>query len=166
MLALTRKLVPGEQDADSDESTFEQPQQVAARGLQVTVLTAARLPVGYTRCYLKRTQPGIPPLLIYEGLIPPEGTTSTSTPMLDEEGSTLITFDLTAARPLPRPGQKPLLGAVVATTAFRVASCARGASVSDPAAGAGLVDSARARMSPLFDEVYAAGGRAIPPDER
>ena len=70
------------------------------------------------------------------------GTTYTFTPTLDDEqGATLITFDLTAARPrpLPRPGQKPELGAVVVTTVFRVASCASGTAVSDPTNNAGLV---------------------------
>ncbi len=61
-----------------------------------------------------------------ERLVPPLGTTYTFTTALDEAGATLITFDLTAARPpsRPRPGVKPELGDVVVTTVFSVATTA------------------------------------------
>ena len=50
------------------------------------------------------------------------GTTYTFTPAEDEAASTLITFDLTAARPFvrPRPDGKPELGDVIVTTVFQV----------------------------------------------
>ena len=47
------------------------------RGEQVTVVTAARLPSGYTRFYLQRTPLSSPSPLSYERLIPPVGTTYT-----------------------------------------------------------------------------------------
>ena len=93
------------------------------RGQQITVVTAAPLPAGYTRFYLQRRplQVTVSPTS-YERLIPPVGTTYTFTATTDERGSTLLSFDLTAARPLPisRPGIKPELGDVVVTTAFQV----------------------------------------------
>ena len=93
------------------------------RGQQITVVTAARLPEGYTRFYLQRQplQVTVSPTSS-EQLIPPGGTTYTFTATSDERGSTLLTFDLTAARPLPisRPGIKPELGDVVVTAAFQV----------------------------------------------
>ena len=111
------------------------------RDEQVTVVTAAPLPSGYTQFYLHRepTERILP--TSYEQLIPPAGTTYTFTVTDDKQGATLITFDLTAARPLPisRPGIKPELGAVVVTTVFRVASCASGTAVADPTNDAGLV---------------------------
>ena len=60
----------------------------------------------------------------YMQLIPPVGTTYTFTPTAHEGGANLLTFDLHAARPLPvqRPGVKPELGAIVATTDFIVPS--------------------------------------------
>ena len=86
-------------------------------------MTAAPLPTGYTRFYLQRRplQATVSPAS-YEQLILPVGTTYTFTITTDEAGSNLITFDLTAARPLPisRPGIKPVLGDVVVTTNFLV----------------------------------------------
>ena len=92
------------------------------RGEQVTVITAATVPTGYTRLYLQWSPTGSPPPTSYTRLIPPVGTTYTFTPTADEAGSTLITFDLTAARPFvrPRPDGKPELGDVVVTTVFSV----------------------------------------------
>ena len=135
------------------------------RDEQVTVVTAARLPGGYTRFYLQRTPLSSPSPLSYERLVPPVGTTYTLTPTLDEQGSTLITFDLTAARPrpLPRPGQKPELGAVVVTTVFRVASCASGTAVADPTNNAGLVEDCE-RLIGLRDVL--AGSAALNWDVR
>ena len=93
------------------------------RGQQITVVTAAPLPPGYTRFYLQRQplQVTVSPTLS-EQLIPPLGTTYTFTVTTDEAASNLITFDLTAARPLPisRPGVKPQLGDIVVTTNFLV----------------------------------------------
>ena len=95
------------------------------RGWQITVVTAAPLPTDYTRFYLQQSPlgpPGTPDAVSFSQLIKPVGTTYTFTVTTDERGASLVTFDLTAARPrpLPRPGQKPELGAVVVTTEFLV----------------------------------------------
>ena len=92
------------------------------RGQQVTVVTAAPLPTGYTRFYLQRTPPERPSPTSYEQLILPVGTTYTFTPSAFEGAANLITFDLAAARPwpLPNPGPDPQLGDVVVTTTFPV----------------------------------------------
>ena len=93
------------------------------RGQQITVVTAAPLPTGYTRFYLQRQplQVSVSPTS-FEQLIQPVGTTYTFTVTANDAGSNLITFNLTEARPrpLPRPGQKPELGDVVVTTNFLV----------------------------------------------
>ena len=93
------------------------------RGQQITVVTAAPLPTGYTRFYLQRQplQVSVSPTS-FEQLIQPVGTTYTFTVTANDAGSNLITFNLTEARPrpLPRPGQKPELGDVVVTTKFLV----------------------------------------------
>ena len=93
------------------------------RGQQITVVTAAQLPAGYTRFYLQRRplQVTLSPTSA-EQLIPPVGTTYTFTVTTDDGGANLISFDLTAARPRPnpRPGQKPELGDIVVTTNFLV----------------------------------------------
>ena len=93
------------------------------RGQQVTVVTAARLPTGYTRFYLQRrpTDPAGTPAPVSAGqLIQPLGTTYTFTVTTDEAGRTLFTFDLQAAKPPLRPGLKPQLGDRVVTTTFQV----------------------------------------------
>ena len=109
---------------DIPDSVLIQPDDdgryTVERGQQITVVTAAPLPTGYTRFYLqRRPQEGVAPTS-YERLIPPVGTTYTFTVTTDERGASPISFDLTAARPrpLPRPGQKPELGNVVVTTEF------------------------------------------------
>ena len=102
---------------------FHAAVDIGERGQQITVVTAAPLPADYTRFYLQRQplQVTVSPTSS-EQLIPPVGTTYTFTATNDERGSTLLSFDLTAARPLPisRPGIKPELGDVVVTTAFQV----------------------------------------------
>ena len=93
------------------------------RGHQISVVTAAPLPTGYTRFWLDRTplEFGTPSSVSFSQLIKPVGTTYTFTVAEDEDASTLITFDLTAARPHPvRPTHKPELGDVVVTTTFSV----------------------------------------------
>ncbi len=93
------------------------------RGQQVTVVTAAPLPAGWTRFWLDRSplKVGVPSPTSFEQLVQPVGTTYTFTVTDDEAGATLITFDLTAARPHPvRPTHKPVLGDVVVTTEFAV----------------------------------------------
>ena len=91
------------------------------RGQQITVVTAAPLPADYTRFYLQRQplQVTVSPTSAQQ-LIPPVGTTYTFTVAANEAGSNLITFNLTEARPRPRPGQKPELGDIVVTTNFLV----------------------------------------------
>ena len=92
------------------------------RGQQITVVTAAPLPTGYTRFYLQRRDLQDPSPVSAEQLIKPVGTTYTFTVETTESRPNLITYDLTAARPRPnpRPGQKPELGDVVVTTEFLV----------------------------------------------
>ena len=96
----------------------------AERGQQITVVTAAPLPSGWTRFYLQRSPLGQPRPVSQEQLIRPIGTTYTFTLSQEERAATLITYRLTAARPLPiqRPGIKPELGRDVVTTRFRIAS--------------------------------------------
>ena len=114
------------------------------RGQQVTVVTAAPLPTGYTRFYLQRrpTEPaGTPDAVSFSQLIKPVGTTYTFTLTTDERGASLVTFDLRAARPRPfaRPGHKPEVGAVVVTTEFQVATCETGGAVANPTTNTALV---------------------------
>ena len=92
------------------------------RGQQITVVTAAALPAGYTRFYL---QPRTPEKLwptVAERLIPPERTTYTFRLTTARAIFSLITLDLRAGNPPPRPGQKPELGGAVVTTGFFVPS--------------------------------------------
>ena len=95
------------------------------RGQQITVVTAAALPDGYTRFWLERDPGptfGVPSPVSFSQLIKPVGTTYTFTVATNEAAATVITFDLTAARPHPvRPTHKPVLGDVVVTTSFGVA---------------------------------------------
>ena len=94
------------------------------RGQQYTVVTAARLPEGWTRFYLQWSplEYGQPSPVSASQLIAPVGTTYTFTVTEDEAASTLLTFDLHAARPFirPRPDGKPEIGATVVTTVFSV----------------------------------------------
>ena len=94
------------------------------RGQQVTVVTAALLPEGWTRFWLDWSplEFGTPSPVSASQLIQPVGTTYTFTVTDDEAASTLITFDLKQARPFvrPRPDGKPEIGAAVVTTVFSV----------------------------------------------
>ena len=84
-------------------------------------MTAAPLPADWTRFYLQQTPLGSPSAVSTSQLIQPVGTTYTFTVTDDERGASVITFDLTAARPHPvRPTHKPVLGDVVVTTEFLV----------------------------------------------
>ncbi len=88
------------------------------RDQQVTVITAAQLPEGYTLFNLQaRPVTGRPPTTDMR-LIPPLGTTYTFTLTTDFEGSILIAFDLTAAKPPQQQGLKPQLGDTVVSTVF------------------------------------------------
>ena len=78
------------------------------RGQQVTVVTAAPLPPGYTRFYLQGSPLSRSPVSSSQ-LIQSVGTTYTFTVTAAEGGANLFSFDLAAARPNPlgRPGLKP-----------------------------------------------------------
>ena len=95
---------------------------VVERGQQVTVVTAAPLPVDWTRFYLQQDPLERPWAVSFSQLIPPIGTTYTFTPSDDPAAADLLTFDLYAARPWPfqRPGLKPELGDLIVTTAFQI----------------------------------------------
>ena len=96
---------------------------VVQRGQQVTVVTAAQLPSGWTRFQLDRTplESAAPSPTSFEQLIEPVGTTYTFTVADSAAGAGLITYDLTAARPHPvRPTHRPQVGDVVVTTEFVV----------------------------------------------
>jgi len=92
-----------------------------ARGQQVTVVTAASLPARYAGFRLRRTPEGRPPPVSDSHLVQPGGTTYTFTVTTDEAGSTLFTFDLTAAGPPLQPGLDHELSVMV-TTRFLVPS--------------------------------------------
>ena len=90
------------------------------RGQQVTVVTAAPLPSGWTRFYLQRTPLGTPSPVSAEQLIKPIGTMYTFTVSADDDARARFTYDLVAAKPHPaRPTHKPELGNVVVTTVFQ-----------------------------------------------
>ena len=92
------------------------------RGQQVTVVTAAPLPEGWTRFYLDRREVEGPIPTSIMRLIPPVGTTYTFRPIAFEGADDELTFELRRARPLPvsRPGHKPELGAAVVSTEFEI----------------------------------------------
>ena len=119
------------------------------RGQQVTVVTAAPLPAGWTRFWLEQTPLGTPSPVSSEQLVAPVGTTYTFTVTEDEAASTLISYDLTAARPFvrPRPDGRPELGDVVVTTGFQVISCESGFAVTDPGTNAELVEDCEALLA-------------------
>ena len=94
---------------------------IVRRGQQVTVVTRASLPDGWTRFDLRSSPTETPSPVSFEQLIQPLGTTYTFTVTDDEAGASVITYDLVAARPNPvRPGQRTQLGDVVVTTEFLV----------------------------------------------
>ena len=114
------------------------------RGEQYTVVTAARLPEGWTRFYLVRDPGptfGVPSPVSFSQLIKPIGTTYTFTVTEDEAASALLTFDLKQARPFvrPRPDGKPEIGTTVVTTMFSVVSCESGIAVPNPTTNDALV---------------------------
>ena len=127
------------------------------RGQQVTVVTAAPLPTGWTRFYLVRDPGaayGAPSPVSSSQLIKPVGTTYTFTVTADDRGASPITFDLTAAKPHPaRPTDEPVLGDVVVTTSFRVRpqsisrTCRTGTPVPDPAANPALAEDCEALLA-------------------
>ena len=102
-------------------------------GLEVTVVTAARLPAGWTRFYLEPVTDRRSTRLRLE-LIPPVGTTYTFTVSDDAPAATTVTYDLKAAKPFvrPRPDGKPHIGATVVETEFEVKDCSSGIAVTNP----------------------------------
>ena len=94
----------------------------AQRGQQVTVVTAAPLPSGYTRFYLQQDPVEQPWPVSSSQLIPPVGTTYTFTPIKFEGAASEFTFGLRSGKPrrLPKPGQRPQFGAVAVSTTFLI----------------------------------------------
>ena len=108
-------------------------------GLEVTVVTAARLPGGWTRFYL---EPSSFPAPVSESrLVPPVGTTYTFTVSDDAAAATTITYHLKQAKPFirPRPDGKPHIGATVVETEFEVKDCSSGIAVTNPDTNTELV---------------------------
>lgn len=92
------------------------------RGQQITVVTAAVLPAGYTRFYLQPRAPeGLRPIRT-KHLIPPERTTYTFRIPTAESGFALVTLDLRAGNPPRQTGATRQLGDTVVTTEFFVPS--------------------------------------------
>ena len=81
---------------------------VAERGQQITVVTAAQLPTGYTRFYLRSLPGGEPWPTSLLQLVLPAGTTYTFTVSASERAASSLDFQLHAAR------------AVAVTTVFKV----------------------------------------------
>ncbi len=90
-------------------------------GVQYTVVTAARLPEGWTRFWLDRVPSGTPSPVSAAQLIQPIGTTYTFTVSEDPDAPARFTYNLTAAKPHPvRPTLEPVLGDVVVRTVFQL----------------------------------------------
>ena len=108
-------------------------------GIEVTVVTAARLPGGWTRFYLEPS-PLFTPILAPR-LIPPVGTTYTFTVNDDAAATSSWTYHLKQAKPFvrPRPDGKPHIGATVVETDFLVVDCSSGIAVTNPDTNTELV---------------------------
>ena len=93
---------------------------VVERGQQVTVVTAAPLPAGYTRFYLhlEPSERILP--TSFEQLIPPAGTTFTFTSSSFEAAADELRYDLRAAKPPLRPGLKPQPGDTIIILRFAI----------------------------------------------
>ena len=126
-------------------------------GLEVTVVTAARLPAGWTRFYLDQDPIGNPPISASR-LIPPVGTTYTFTVSDEATAATTVTYELKAAKPFvrPRPDGKPHIGATVVETEFEVKDCSSGIAVTNPDAHAELVGDCEALLG-LRDTIRGTG---------
>ena len=92
------------------------------RGQQITVVTAAVLPAGYTRFYLQPRVPEERWPIRAERVIPPEMTTYTFRITTAESGFALVTLDLLAGNPPRQTGATRQLGDAVVTTEFLVPS--------------------------------------------
>ena len=106
-------------------------------GLEVTVVTAARLPSGWTRFYLDQSPLGNPPVSARQLI----GTTYSFTVSDEAPAATTVTYHLKQAKPFirPRPDGKPHIGATVVETEFEVKDCSSGIAVTNPATNAELV---------------------------
>ena len=126
-------------------------------GLEVTVVTAARLPGGWTRFYLDQSPIGDPPVSASQ-LIPPVGTTYTFTVSDEATASTTITYNLKQARPFvrPRPDGKPEIGATVVETEFEVKDCSSGIAVTNPDTNTELVADCESLLG-LRDTIRGTG---------
>ena len=126
-------------------------------GLEVTVVTAARLPAGWTRFYLDQSPIGDPPVSASQ-LIPPVGTTYTFTVSDDAPAATTVTYDLKAAKPFvrPRPDGKPHIGATVVETEFEVKDCSSGVAVTNPQTNTELVADCESLLG-LRDTIRGTG---------
>ena len=108
-------------------------------GLEVTVVTAARLPGGWTRFYLEPS-----PLftaVATSRLVPPVGTTYAFTVKDDAAATSTWTYHLKQAKLFvrPRPDGKPHIGATVVETDFLVVDCSSGIAVTNPDTNTELV---------------------------
>ena len=92
------------------------------RGQQITVVTAAPLPNGQNRFYLRVLPDADPSPTSHRRLIPPVGTTYTFTVSDHQQAPAQITFDLYAAYapPISRPDGKPVIGPLAVQTVFKV----------------------------------------------
>ena len=125
-------------------------------GLEVTVVTAARLPAGWTRFYLEPS-----PLFTAvetSRLVPPVGTTYTFTVNDDAAATSSWTYHLKQAKPFvrPRPDGKPEIGATVVETEFQVKDCSSGVAVTNPATNTELVEDCESLLG-LRDTIRGTG---------
>ena len=114
--------------ADIPESALLEPdadgRYHVERGRQVTVITRAALPEGWTEFDLQLSPSETPLPASQQRLTSPPKTTYTFTVTADERGASLITYELRPARARPlRPGTAAVGDAVVATQ-FLVPVCA------------------------------------------
>ena len=125
-------------------------------GLEVTVVTAARLPEGWTRFYLEPS-----PLFTAvetSRLVPPVGTTYTFTVNDDAATTSSWTYHLKQAKPFvrPRPDGKPHIGATVVETEFEVKDCSSGIAVTNPDTNTELVADCESLLG-LRDTIRGTG---------
>ena len=125
-------------------------------GLEVTVVTAARLPEGWTRFYLEPSPLFTP--ISASRLIPPVGTTYTFTVNDDAAATSSWTYHLKQAKPFvrPRPDGKPHIGATVVETEFEVKDCSSGIAVTNPVANTELVGDCESLLG-LRDTIRGTG---------
>ena len=125
-------------------------------GLEVTVVTAARLPGGWTRFYLEPSPLFTP--ISASRLLPPVGTTYTFTVSDEATATSSWTYHLKQAKPFvrPRPDGKPDIGATVVETDFLVVDCSSGVAVTNPDANTELVADCESLLG-LRDTIRGTG---------